>query len=370
MIRWGGVVQHADPLEPPMPRPPASSTSRSSVAAGTRRPEPVLELPEGVEAPALVRAGREFLAFLKVEAGLRPATREAYRRDLVDLFVDLAEAGRLEPASITTDDLRGHLRNLSRERGLETSSIARHLATVRMLFRFLHSRGRIESDPARILERPVRWKKVPGVLTPGSMRKLVERPSPETGSMWLRDRAMLELMYAAGLRASEVCGIKVNEFHPTLGSVTVIGKGDRQRVVPVGLPAIEWTQKYLDDLRPTLARHEDRRDGHHLLLSATGRPLERTAVWRIVRRIAALAGLAEIHPHMLRHSFATHLVGGGADLRVVQELLGHADIATTQIYTHVDRTQLREVVKTCHPREGMRLKRLGSRPGSRSEPAA
>lgn len=315
-----------------------------------RKPEPLLALPEGVSAPELVRAGREFLGFLKVEAGLRPATREAYRRDLVDLFVDLVDAGRLAPAAVSSDDLRAHLRRLGRERGLEASSIARHLATIRMLFRFLHSRGRIESDPARILERPVRWKKVPGVLTPRSMRTLVERPSPETGSMWLRDRAMLELMYAAGLRASEVCGVKVNEFHPTLGSITVIGKGDRQRVVPVGLPAIEWTQRYLDELRPNLARHEDRRDGHHLLLSASGRPLERTAVWRIVRRIAALAGLAEIHPHMLRHSFATHLLESSGDLRAVQELLGHADISTTQVYTHLDFQHLAEVYDRAHPR--------------------
>ena len=234
---------------------------------------------------------------------------------------------------------------------MEPSSIARHLASIRMLFRFMTSRGRIADDPARLLERPITWKKVPGVLTPGAMRRLVESPTPETGPLWLRDRAMLELLYAAGLRASEACTLKVNDFHPALGSVSVIGKGSKHRVVPIGEPAIEWTQRYLDELRPQLARHEDRRDAHRLLLSASGKPLERTGLWRIIRRLAGKAGLSDVHPHTLRHSFATHLVGGGAVLRVVQELLGHADIATTQIYTHVDRTQLREVVRLCHPRE-------------------
>ncbi len=319
--------------------------------APTSKPEPPFELPEGLDAPELVRAAREYLGFLKVEAGLSRATLVAYRRDLSDLFVDLVERGRTSLAAISAEDLRDHLRRLGRDRGLEPVSIARHLATIRTFFRFLCSRQRIAGDPARLLERPTTWKKVPGVLTPGAMRRLVEIPSPETGPLWVRDRAMLELMYAAGLRASETCGLKVNDFHATLGSVSVIGKGSKHRVVPIGEPAIEWTQRYLDELRPQLARHEDRRDGHRLLLSATGRPLERTGLWRIVQRLAGRCGLADVHPHTLRHSFATHLVGGGADLRVVQELLGHADIATTQIYTHVDRTQLREVVKACHPRE-------------------
>ena len=316
-----------------------------------RPSERSFELPEGVVAPEFVRAAREYLGFLKVEAGLSAATLSAYRRDLRDLFVDLVESGRTAPGEVSTEDLRAHLRRLGRERGMEPSSIARHLASIRMLFRFMTSRGRIADDPARLLERPITWKKVPGVLTPGAMRRLVESPTPETGPLWLRDRAMLELLYAAGLRASEACTLKVNDFHPALGSVSVIGKGSKHRVVPVGEPAIEWTQRYLDELRPQLARHEDRRDAHRLLLSASGKPLERTGLWRIIRRLAGKAGLSDVHPHTLRHSFATHLVGGGADLRVVQELLGHADIATTQIYTHVDRTQLREVVRLCHPRE-------------------
>jgi integrase/recombinase XerD len=161
---------------------------------------------------------------------------------------------------------------------------------------------------------------------------------------------MLELMYAAGLRASEVGAIRVHEYQETLGVVLVHGKGNRERMVPVGVPAQQAVRVYLDALYPDLRRFDDGRDEDRLLLSNTGRPLERVAVWQIVRRLARRAGLEKIHPHMLRHSFATHLLAGGADLRVVQELLGHADIATTQIYTHVDRSRLKSVVAQHHPR--------------------
>ncbi len=161
---------------------------------------------------------------------------------------------------------------------------------------------------------------------------------------------MLELMYGAGLRASEVAGLHVEDFRPVLGAVSAMGKGSKERLVPIGAPAQEWTERYLAEGRPALTRWNDGRDRDHLLLSNTGRPLERVAVWQIVRRISRLAGLPDIHPHTLRHSFATHLLDGGADLRTVQELLGHADIATTQIYTHVDRTHLRKVIRQHHPR--------------------
>lgn len=162
---------------------------------------------------------------------------------------------------------------------------------------------------------------------------------------------MLELMYAAGLRASEVGALKVNDLNETLASLVVTGKGRKQRVVPIGTPALQWTHRYLRDLRPRLARAGSSRDLFRLFLSFSGRPLERVAVWQIVKRAAARAGLKGVHPHVVRHSFATHLVIGGADLRVVQELLGHADIGTTQIYTQVDRSRLREVLLKHHPRE-------------------
>jgi len=171
----------------------------------------------------------------------------------------------------------------------------------------------------------------------------------ESPRLYLRDRALLELLYSCGLRASEVADLQVNDYKRALGVVLVTGKGDKQRLVPIGVPAQRAVETYLDECRPRVARDpglaQDR-----LLLSRTGRPLERVAVWQLVKKAARAAGLQKVHPHVLRHSFATHLLAGGADLRVVQELLGHADIATTQIYTHVDRTHLKDVHRQYHPR--------------------
>lgn len=296
------------------------------------------------------RPVRDFLTYVRIEAGLAPATLEAYGRDLGDLVASFVSNGIDSIDAVEPNDVADHLRGLSRDRGLEPTSITRHLATARVFFRWLCANGRIKRDPARLLERPTKWKRMPGVMSPVKMRRLVEAPQPEHGRLWVRDRAMLELMYAAGLRASEVTAIRLDEFHEQLASLTVTGKGSKQRVVPIGDPAVKWTLKYLEEVRPHLLRFDDGRDRSHLMLSFSGRPLERVAVWQIVRKYAAVAGLDDVHPHKLRHSFATHLLMGGADLRVVQDLLGHADIGTTQIYTHVDRTQLREVVKSHHPR--------------------
>jgi integrase/recombinase XerD len=293
---------------------------------------------------------RDFFSYLRVEAGLSSATLDAYRRDLDLLREDLLAEGVKSGDDVTPAHLATHVRNLHRNRGLQASSIARHLSTIRMLFRYLHASHRTDSDPARLLETPTRWKKLPDVLSPKKMKKLIEAANPKSGRLWQRDRALLELMYAGGMRASEVAGISPNDMKETLGVVMVTGKGDKQRLVPIGKPAIESVQLYVNDLMPTLLRFDDGRDCSKLLLSNTGRPLERVAVWQIVRRIAKRADLGDVHPHTLRHSFATHLLSGGADLRVVQELLGHSDIGTTQIYTHIDRSQLKAVVAKYHPR--------------------
>ena len=303
------------------------------------------------QAPGLDRAVDSFMAFARVEAGLAESTLEAYARDLSAMCAFLASRGVREPGEVTVDHLAQHMRHLSRDRGLDAKTIVRHLATMRVLFRFLHANFRIEKDPARLLERPTTWKKLPGTLTPGQMKRLVESPCPDHGPLWLRDRAMLELMYAAGLRASEVGVLKVNDYSREMGIVKVIGKGNKHRIVPIGEPAIAAVERYLAELRPHLVRFNDGRDGFRLLLSNSGRPVERVAVWQIVRKHALLAGIRGVHPHLLRHSFATHLVAGGADLRVIQELLGHADIGTTQVYTHVDRSHLRDTIAAFHPRE-------------------
>ncbi|MDZ4830101.1 MAG: tyrosine recombinase [Phycisphaerae bacterium] len=293
---------------------------------------------------------REFLGYLRVEAGLAPATLEAYGRDLRQFASDVTLRGISEPQHVSMQSLAEHLQRLHREQGMEPTSVARHLATLRVYFRYLYANRKVTTDPSRLIERPTRWRRVPGVLSPAEMKALVSAPTSDHGDLWLRDRTMFELMWAAGLRASEVAALKVNDFNDTLCMLVVTGKGSKQRVVPVGTPAQLIVRQYLADLRPHLTRWQDRRDQYRLLLSFSGRPLERVAVWQIVKKYASIAQLRNVHPHTLRHSFATHLVRGGADLRVVQELLGHADIATTEIYTHVDRSALRAVMKKHHPR--------------------
>jgi integrase/recombinase XerD len=255
---------------------------------------------------------------------------------------------------MTPRDLVAHMARLRSDRRLSASSVARHLAAVRMFCRWLVAERKVERNPAELLERPTQWKRLPGVMSPRAMRALIEAPRPPEKPaagppLWVRDRAILELMYASGLRASEVGAMRLDDAHFTLGVVRVTGKGNKQRLVPYGVPAERSMWEYLDQCRPRLVR-PDGRDRARLFLSRSGKPLERVAVWGIVKKHATAAGLTGVHPHRLRHSFATHLLSGGADLRVVQELLGHASITTTQVYTHVDEPRLREVHKKYHPR--------------------
>ncbi len=318
---------------------------------------------------------RAFLVFARVECGLAPNSLEAYERDLTDLITDLAARGRESLGTVQARDLTDHLAGLRSVRNLAATSVIRHLATIRVFFRWAESTTELPRDadgrpinPAEALDRPTKWKKLPGVLTPRQVRDLLAAPRPESETddggggdgripLYLRDRALLELMYACGLRATEAASVTVRDFNDTLGVVLVQGKGNKQRLVPVGKPAQEAVRKYLAECRPRLTgvteSEEAARGGKpgRLLLSRTGRPLERVAIWQIVRRNAFVAKLPNVHPHMLRHSFATHLLMGGADLRVVQELLGHADVGTTQIYTHVDSRRLRAVHGQFHPRK-------------------
>ncbi|TVQ59731.1 MAG: tyrosine recombinase XerD [Phycisphaerales bacterium] len=308
---------------------------------------------------------KAFLAYIRIECGLRPNSVEAYARDVRDLFAELAERGVLDLADVTPRHLADHLAGLKRDRGMQASSVARHLATIKVLFRWLAIEGKLKENPADVLEQPTRWKRLPGTLSPKQIKALLDAPQPPPPDpqdspnaarrgatplpLWLRDKAMLELMYACGLRASEVGALALTDVHDTLGVIKVTGKGDKQRLVPMGRPASAALEQYLTNCRPLLARPGGA-DMGRVFLSRTGRPVERVAVWQIVKRNAAAAGLRGVHPHTLRHSFATHLLVGGADLRIVQELLGHADIATTQIYTHVDKARLKHVHKTHHPR--------------------
>jgi integrase/recombinase XerD len=310
--------------------------------------------------PPFAKLAQAFLGYIRVEVGMRPLSVEAYARDIRDLLDDLAGRGVGSPEAITPSHLAEHAARLSADRGLAGSSVARHLATIRVFGRWLAATGRTDADITSLLETPSRWKKVPGVLSPGQMKRLLAAPEPPERAdasalpLWQRDRAILELMYSSGLRASEVGQLEVSGVVQELGVLRVLGKGDKQRLVPMGEPAQQTLNEYLEHCRPRLVEiglaKGDRRDDGRVFLTRSGRPIERVRVWQLVKKWAGIAGLGHVHPHTLRHSFATHLLAGGADLRLVQELLGHADIATTQIYTHVDRSALKATHARFHPR--------------------
>lgn len=312
------------------------------------------------ETPAELRyLFADFLLFLRIECGLAANTVEAYGRDIRDFIGFMNQRGIAEPGGLTQRIVVEYVRSLTAERGLSATTVTRLISTLRVFARWMRSTGRVQTDLAELVERPHKWRRLPGVLSPMDLRRLIEAPAPpdavdeHTLPLWMRDRAILELMYASGLRASEVLSIKLGDIMERARSVRVIGKGQKQRVVPMGVPAQEALAAYLRDCRPRLVTAEraaERRDGGCVFLSKNGRPLTRARLQIIVRDSARLAGLGHVHPHMLRHSFATHLLAGGADLRVVQELLGHASIATTEIYTHVDRSQLKAMHARCHPR--------------------
>lgn len=324
----------------------------AAVRARSNAPPPRPELPRHL---AVLRDG--FMAFVRVECGLSRNTLLAYERDLHDLLTDLAAREVTGAGAITPRMLSEHMAALRSTRKMASSSITRHLATTRIFCRWLLARGHVETDPAEFLDRPTRWRKLPNVLSPKQMRTLLTaaRGLPQAGGesgpspISLRDQALLELLYASGLRASEIAGVDLTDLHQNLGVVRVTGKGSKDRLVPIGGPARQAIATYLQYARPRFLRPGGADQGR-LLLSVRGRPLERVAVWQIVQKCARQAGLPRTHPHILRHSFATHLLSGGADLRVVQELLGHADIATTQVYTHVDSTRLKSIHQKFHPR--------------------
>jgi len=293
----------------------------------------------------------EFADYLRFERRSSPRTVEAYLRDcrgMIDTAVDRGHSG---PAELELSDLREHLSRLS-DRGLAPSTLARCRSALRTYFRFLLGEGHVESDPTEGLEAPSRGRPLPHVLTYEGVLAILEAIEIEH-ELANRDRAMLEVLYGSGVRISELTSLRVRDLRMDEGLAVVRGKGDRQRLVPLGGSAARALQRYLRDTRPGLdARGES--DGA-VFLNHHGRPLSRTGAWKIVRRHvdAAKAGgarLGPVTPHTFRHTFATHLLENGADLAAVQEMLGHADISTTQIYTHVDRTYLREEHRRYHPR--------------------
>ncbi len=289
---------------------------------------------------------RDFQAYLRIECGLAPNTLSAYAADLERMRQFCADRGITTSERIDFGVLVDHLKDL-RHQELSGRSIARHLATIRMFCRFATAHGHCESDPSELLQTPRMWRTMPDVMHVKQVEKLIAAVDPKSRTA-LRDRAMLELMYACGLRASEVGNLRLADVHNDLGVLMITGKGNKQRIVPIGKPAMDALQDYLRDSRPKLAK--DDRPTDRLFVTNRSGPLDRIGVWKIVKRYARVAGIPAAHPHTLRHSFATHMLAGGADLRIVQELLGHSDISTTQIYTHVDRERLKSIMKQHHPR--------------------
>lgn len=289
----------------------------------------------------------EFLDYLQAECGLALNTRKAYHADLNAFLAHLLAEGVADLSAIRPTHIETFLLVL-RQRGLAVSSAARTLAAVRMFCRYLVLTAVAPADATASVEAPRKWNRLPTVLDDRAVRELLESPQPGFDAHALRDKAMLLLLYASGMRASELAGLQLDSIHAALGVVRVLGKGSKERIVPVAELALQAVDAYLRLCRPGLLR-----DGQqpHLFLSRTGRGLSREDVFRIVRKYVRRVGLrGRISPHTLRHSFATQLLSRGADLRSVQKMLGHADIATTQIYTHVDASRLKAVHKKFHPR--------------------
>jgi integrase/recombinase XerD len=287
-----------------------------------------------------------FLNFLLVEKGVSKATLDAYSRDLLRYAESLRRAGRFDAGMEDAPLILKHLIDL-RSAGLGARSRARHLVAIRGFYRFLAQEKLIAADPAKLIDLPKTSLRLPDVLSVEEVRRLLN--APESGTpQGIRDAAMLELLYAAGLRVSELVGLRLQDIHLDAGFVRVMGKGSKERVVPIGQFAREKTLFYLNNARSRLLAG---RASPFLFPARAGQPITRQGFWKLLRRYAQAAGLAKrVSPHSLRHSFASHLLEGGADLRAVQVMLGHADIATTQIYTHVANERLREVHRRFHPR--------------------
>lgn len=288
----------------------------------------------------------QFAESLLLEDGASARTIEAYQRDVSRMSEFAVAKGVTSPPEVTSTLLRDHLYHL-KDLGLAPASLRRAISALHTYFAFLLAEGVVRADPSERLDSPRRGRDLPDVMSVEEIQKLLATPSLDD-TLAFRDRAMLELAYSAGLRVSEWIGIGVQDLHLDEGLIRVFGKGGKERLVPVGRSAVGAVALYLRELRPRIERGAG--EGK-LFLNARGEPLTRMGAWKILQKHVKSAGIAKrITPHTLRHSFATHLLEGGADLRAVQEMLGHADISTTQIYTHVDREYLRTVHKQYHPR--------------------
>ncbi len=290
-----------------------------------------------------------FLRYLAVEKGLSDNYQLSVRRALDHLAEWLEnERGVTEPRQVTLDHLTAYLAHRRLDDRVASSSLRVNLIGIKIFFRHLAGKGKVSEDVAEGIDSPKVEKYLPETLNELSVKKLLEASREDSRPLARRDTAILELLYSSGLRVSELVNARLENIYLEDGAIRVTGKGNKTRVVPVGSAALEALNCYLKGERPSLV---SRQSGSEIFLSKWGKKLTTTRIWQIVKQRAKLAGIEQnVYPHLLRHSFATHLLGNGADLRVIQELLGHADISTTQIYTHVDQKQLRDVHRKFHPR--------------------
>jgi len=286
----------------------------------------------------------QFVNQLKVERGLAANTILAYNHDLIDFF-DFSKRRGVSPIQISQKDLVSFIAEKNAQ--LSPRSLARCLVSIRMFYRFLVSEGKIESNPARLMGIPKMHQYLPDILSRDEVEALLLRPDTHT-ILGKRDKAMLEVLYATGLRVTELIGLKMTNINLEAGYIRTIGKGSKERIVPMGTKAIDSLKEYLKNARPSLFK---KGESPYIFLNSRGKPITRQGIWKIIKTHALKAGITKtVTPHTVRHSFATHLLEGGADLRSVQIMLGHSDISTTQIYTHVARERLKEIHEKYHPR--------------------
>lgn len=288
----------------------------------------------------------DYLHYLKVERGLSENTINSYGIDL-KLFLEYLRENEIPSFKQVNKEVIVNYMQSEKNNNKANSSILRSVSSLRKFFQYLAQEKIIEKDPMLLIDTPKKKQHLPQVLTKGEVEKLLH--SPNTGQvLGLRDRAMLELMYATGLRISEIINLKLEDLHLTMGTLQTLGKGHKERIVPVGDEAIKWVNRYLEEARPKLLKQKR---SNYLFLNFHGNNLTRQGVWKNLKAEVRKAGIQKnITPHTLRHSFATHILENGADLRIVQELLGHADISTTQIYTHLSNKQLADIYNRAHPR--------------------
>mgnify|MGYP001233759566 FL=1 len=290
---------------------------------------------------------KEYLSHLKLEKNLSENTLSSYKNDISTFISFLSDYKISDPSDISTENLTAFFKTL-KNIGLTSTSAARYFSSLKGFFLYLLKNNYIIKNPLEKISAPKLSKKLPEVLNINEVDKILAQPNV-SDTLGLRDKAILELLYACGTRVSELTNLKLSDLFLNEEVIRVFGKGSKERLIPIGSSAIEWVGKYIKESRSVLLRIS--KSGNYVFLNSRGSKLSRMGIWKIIDRYVKEAGIQkEVHPHTFRHSFATHLLEGGADLRAVQEMLGHADISTTQIYTHIDRDYIKQVHKQFHPR--------------------